>query len=168
VARPAVVVTVHAIDILDFEADRLELLVRCSPGTYVRALARDLGERLGVGGHLAALRRTRSGSFVLVGAVPADELEGGRGSLVPMSDLLPEIPAVSVPGAARRLLRNGRDLGPETLKSEFPPETVARVRLVDEAGELLALAVRRGFEGGGGLSGAPLLHPDVVLLDESR
>src|SRR5262249_56983955 len=59
VARPPVPVVVHAIDVVSLDGDRADLRVRCGPGTYVRALARDLGESLGTGAHLAALRRTR-------------------------------------------------------------------------------------------------------------
>ncbi len=53
----------------------VDLHVVCSAGTYVRALARDLGAALGVGGHLTALRRTRAGSFTLAGAHPLADLE---------------------------------------------------------------------------------------------
>ena len=73
--RAATPVTVHALDLVSRDADRLELEVRCSAGTYVRAIARDLGERLGTGGHLVALRRTRSGGFDLSRAVPGDALD---------------------------------------------------------------------------------------------
>ncbi len=55
--------------LVDFDVD-----VDCSSGTYIRALARDLGAALGVGGHLTALRRTRVGRFALADAVPLDEL----------------------------------------------------------------------------------------------
>ncbi|HEX6736872.1 MAG TPA: tRNA pseudouridine(55) synthase TruB, partial [Vicinamibacteria bacterium] len=58
VEREAAPCTVHALELVSFAGERLELEVRCSPGTYVRALARDLGEALGVGGHLEELRRT--------------------------------------------------------------------------------------------------------------
>jgi tRNA pseudouridine55 synthase len=68
-ARP---VTVHAIGAGAFRRDGgfldLDLHVSCSSGTYVRAIARDLGAALGVGGHLTALRRTRVGAFTLAGA----------------------------------------------------------------------------------------------------
>jgi tRNA pseudouridine55 synthase len=53
----------------------VDVVVECSSGTYVRALARDLGEELGVGGHLVALRRTRVGPFDVAGAVTLDELD---------------------------------------------------------------------------------------------
>jgi tRNA pseudouridine55 synthase len=163
--RSATTVTVHAIEIVGFADDRLEIHMRCSPGTYVRALARDLGEKLGVGGHLTALRRTRSGSFDLSAAVRADDLAAAERRLVPMAALLPELPAVSVPASARRLLKNGRDLAVDAVTSGFPSEAVERVRLVDERGELLALAVPRGFGSPGELPCARVLHPDVVLLD---
>lgn len=73
-ARP---VEVFAFDLLEFRAgERAEVDVRvvCSSGTYIRALARDLGTALGVGGHLTALRRTRVGGFTLDLARTLDEL----------------------------------------------------------------------------------------------
>jgi tRNA pseudouridine55 synthase len=164
-ARPASTVTVHALEIVDFSDQLLEIHVRCSPGTYVRALARDLGEKFGVGGHLTALRRTRSGPFELAAAMPVEDLGAALGWLVPMAALLPELPAVWVPESARPLLRNGRDLGAEGVTRGFPCRPVERVRLVDETGALLALAVPRGFGGPGELPSAPVLHPDIVLLD---
>jgi tRNA pseudouridine55 synthase len=166
VPRQAAQVTVHAIDLIAFEGDRLEIEVRCSAGTYVRALARDLGERLGVGGHLTGLRRTRSGPFDLAQAVPADDLTDAPRRLVPLDALLPELPAVRIPAASRRLVRDGRDLGPDEVAEGFPRAGVERVRLVDEGGSLLALAVPRGIgEGASGLPQLPFLHPEVVLVD---
>jgi tRNA pseudouridine55 synthase len=69
-ARP---VTISAFEILDRRGDDLHVRVECSSGTYIRALARDLGADLGVGGHLTALRRTRIGPFSID---DAHELEG--------------------------------------------------------------------------------------------
>jgi tRNA pseudouridine55 synthase len=163
--RPATLVTVRAIEVLDLVGDTLELRVRCSPGTYLRALARDLGEKLGVGAHLTALRRTRSGSFDLQMAVAADALAEAERRMVPMEALLPELPAVRVPASTLPLLRNGRDLDAGAVAGGFPAEAVERVRLVGERGELLALAVARGFGEAGELPRTPVLHPDVVLVD---
>jgi tRNA pseudouridine55 synthase len=71
-------VTVSRLDLLSLRrqqrATDLDVLVDCSSGTYVRALARDLGAALGVGGHLAALRRTRVGTFGIAQAVSLDTL----------------------------------------------------------------------------------------------
>jgi tRNA pseudouridine55 synthase len=65
----------------------VDVVVECSTGTYVRALARDLGEALGVGGHLTALRRTRVGAFGLDRAHPLDALEESFTAL-PLADVV--------------------------------------------------------------------------------
>jgi tRNA pseudouridine55 synthase len=165
--RAATAVTVHALEILGFEGDRLEVEVRCSAGTYVRAIARDLGERLGTGGHLVALRRTRSGGFDLSRSVPGDALGAdARDAVVPMSELLPEMPAVRVGERGRALVGHGRDLGPDAIEGPFPGPEHAFVRVLDGSGELIALAAARTFDpGDSGLPRLAALHPDVVLLD---
>jgi tRNA pseudouridine55 synthase len=68
-------VHIEAIDIVEGAHDRWVLDVRCSKGTYIRTLAEDLGEALGCGAHLAALRRTGSGALTLVDAVTLEQLE---------------------------------------------------------------------------------------------
>jgi tRNA pseudouridine55 synthase len=70
-ARP---VTIHAIDVTEVDLPTVSISVVCSSGTYIRAIARDLGAALGVGGHLTALRRTSVGPFDLTGASTLDEL----------------------------------------------------------------------------------------------
>jgi tRNA pseudouridine55 synthase len=81
VELPARPVTVHHFDVLDVRPAGscvdVDVEVWVSSGTYVRALARDLGAELGVGGHLTALRRTRVGSFAVRDAAPLDQLEPG-------------------------------------------------------------------------------------------
>jgi tRNA pseudouridine55 synthase len=166
VERTPAPVVVHALEVVAAEGDRVELEVRCSAGTYVRALARDLGEQLGTGAHLAALRRTRSGGFGLADAVAWDDLPAlARARLVPMDSLLADLPAARVTAEGARAVRHGRDLGAALVGEGFPagapPE---RMRLLDERGRLLALAVPRGFSPPGpGLPAFPVLHPDVVL-----
>ena len=168
VARQAVPVAVHGLDVLAFDHDRLEVEVRCSPGTYVRALARDLGEELGVGGHLAELRRTRAGGFGLEHALDWDDVPArARQALLPLSSLLTDLPAVTVGSEGATHLRHGRDLGRARVLSGFP-ETgpPPRVRVLDETGALLALAVPQGFGPAvPGLPVEPTLHPDVVLIE---
>jgi tRNA pseudouridine55 synthase len=68
-------VTVERFDLLERRGDDLDVVVTCSTGTYVRALARDLGSALGVGAHLRALRRTRVGSFTVNEAKTLEQLE---------------------------------------------------------------------------------------------
>lgn len=162
-------VTVHAMDVVAVEGERVELDVRCSSGTYVRALARDLGAALGVGAHLTALRRTRSGAFGLEQAVTWDELGEQAGErLVPLRALLTEMPAVTVAAEGLQALRHGRALARGLVVEGFPegapPE---RLRVLDAAGgALVALAVPRGFgQPAPGLSLAPVLQPELVLLD---
>ncbi|NUR83292.1 MAG: tRNA pseudouridine(55) synthase TruB [Nonomuraea sp.] len=70
-ARP---ITVHAFDVTSIEGPEIRATIRCSSGTYIRALARDLGAALGVGGHLTYLRRTRVGPYDLSLARTIDQL----------------------------------------------------------------------------------------------
>ena len=165
--RAATPVTIHALDLVSRDGDRLELEVRCSAGTYVRALARDLGERLGTGGHLAALRRTRSGDFDLSRAVAGDRLDASSASaIVPLRALLPGLPVVRVGERGRALVSHGRDLGPADVESALPGPDHAIARVIDAGGELVALAAPRRFEpGDSGLPRLSTLHPEVVLLD---
>jgi len=167
--RPPVLVTVHSIEILATSADTVEIEVRCSPGTYVRALGRDLGARLGVGGHLLALRRLASGAFSLADAAVWERLAtDGRQRLIPLAELLPDWPAVRIGAEGVAALRHGRDLTRRLVLQGFPSAATGLVRVLDESGDLLALASPRGF-----LADAPhplvepALHPDTVLLDAS-
>jgi len=162
----AVPVTVHGIDLISVDGDQLELEVRCSPGTYVRALARDLGRKLGVGGHLVGLRRLQSGAFALEHAVGWDDIGARADAILPLAGLLLEYPSARVGDEGREALRHGRDLTRALVVSGFPDEPPPeRLRIVDDAGALLALAVPRGFSHiAGELAAPPVLHPDVVLL----
>ena len=67
-------VRIDAIDVLGYEWPRLCLDIRCGKGTYVRSIARELGEALGTGGHCASIRRTAVGTFTIDGAVTVDAL----------------------------------------------------------------------------------------------
>jgi tRNA pseudouridine55 synthase len=88
------------------EGDTLRAVIACGGGTYIRALARDLGRLTGSAAHLAALRRTRSGPFRVDDAVSLDVLRAGGASLRPALDALPTIPHVTLGGDdAERVLR---------------------------------------------------------------
>lgn len=153
-----VVVTAHAIDLLRVDGAHAQLRVHCSAGFYVRSLAHDLGERLGTGGHLSALRRTRSGQADIARAVPLEDLERdvslAARVAVPLGEMLPELPSlVLTPEGAKRAI-HGRDLGPrDALRSSG--ESAPLVRLLDAGGDLLAIAEAGRSPG--------LLHPFVVL-----
>lgn len=168
VERAAVAVTVLVLEVVAVEGDRVELDVRCSAGMYVRALARDLGEALGTGAHLAALRRTEAAGFGLSRAAPWDALTSGIGNhLVPLADVLPQFPAVRVGEEGALAVRHGRDLDRRLIVEGFPDAPPPRLRVLDGEGRLLALAVPRGFSTPvPGLPVPAVLHPDVVLADD--
>lgn len=105
VERAPRAVSIHALELLDLSGDRLSLRVRCSKGTYIRALAADLGRALGCGAHLAALRRTAVGDLDLADAIPLAELtvldEAGRAAcLRPVDALLQSLPRLDLAGQA--------------------------------------------------------------------
>lgn len=79
VPREKRTVTIFAFDLLAFAPPRLDVAVRCSKGTYIRTLAEDLGERLGCGAYVSALRRAGAGPYTLERAVTLDELEAAVG-----------------------------------------------------------------------------------------
>jgi tRNA pseudouridine55 synthase len=135
-ARP---VTIHAIEAGDFRRDGelldFHLRVVCSSGTYIRAIARDLGARLGVGGHLTALRRTSVGSFTLENA----DTDLDHVHLMPIADAArAAFPSVDLTEEQAQDVRFGRKLalplggGPHAL---FAPD-----------GEFLALYESAGDE----------------------
>ncbi len=145
-ARPAAVpVTARSMDLVAFDGDTATLTMTVSAGFYVRSLAHDLGEALGCGALLTALRRTQSGEFGLERAMPlADVLSAARADLVtrliPMSALLSDLPPVVLRGAASlERLRNGVEMGPDDLV-EPPPGPAPIVRLLGPDGDLAALA----------------------------
>jgi tRNA pseudouridine55 synthase len=78
-------VTVHALEITGLDLPDVRIAVHCSSGTYIRALARDLGAALGVGAHLTALRRTAVGPFKLADAHTLEQLEV-RWTIIPIAD----------------------------------------------------------------------------------
>ncbi|MCP3916833.1 MAG: tRNA pseudouridine(55) synthase TruB [bacterium] len=87
-------VTVHDIDLLGYEWPNAEVAIHCEKGFYVRSLARDLGERLGTGGHCASIRRTAVGPFTLAMATALDDVPE------PLTDehLIPADEAVAMAG----------------------------------------------------------------------
>jgi tRNA pseudouridine55 synthase len=140
-------VVIHAFELTHFGGpEEVRLHVHCSKGTYVRALARDLGRALGVGGHVTALRRTRSGPFSLAQAQPLPQiLESlARGSsdllVVSLPAALRDLPQHGVDEATARDLRAGKRVAWEAATGS---STAPRVCLLDPAGGLIAVAEPR-------------------------
>lgn len=112
VEREARPVTIRELEILSFAEDSLKLRVKCSKGTYVRVLAADLGEALGCGAHLAALRRTEVGDLDLAHAVTLAALEAMAeeerpACLRPVDALLQSLPAIHLEGDAAKRFQHG-------------------------------------------------------------
>jgi tRNA pseudouridine55 synthase len=99
-------VTVHRIELVSFAPPGLIFRVTVSAGTYVRALARDLGERLGVGAHLTALRREAIGALRVEDAVPLERL--GPDAVLPARAALGHLPAHELDDPARVAVSHGR------------------------------------------------------------
>ncbi len=118
----------------------VDVSVTCSSGTYVRALARDLGEALGVGGHLTALRRTRVGPFRLAEAVRLELLAQDARPLA-MADVASRcFPSHVVAADAAADVRHGRPLR----RTRLPDPDGGPVAIFDEAGSFLALYEQQG------------------------
>jgi tRNA pseudouridine55 synthase len=135
-------VRIDALALATFAPPRLGLSVRCSKGTYVRSLVRDLGVRLGCGASVTALRRTASGRFTLVGAIELgflDRDQAERQLIDPATAL--GLPRLVVTAGQERDVLDGRKLAIEQF---VPPEVELgeRFQMVTEAGAVLALAVR--------------------------
>jgi tRNA pseudouridine55 synthase len=117
----------------------VDVSLRCSSGTYVRAIARDLGEALGVGGHLTALRRTAVGDFALPAARTLDQLAERFTMLGMAAAARATFPARDLDETAATDVRFGRALGTE-LGADGP------VALFAPDGEFLALYEQRGAQ----------------------
>jgi len=116
----------------------LDVVVDCSSGTYIRALARDLGGALGVGGHLTALRRTRVGPFDVAAATGIDELAGAR-LLPPAEAAALVLGRLDVTEEEARDLRQGKRLAGQ--RSRIPGLLAAAI---DPAGDLVGVVGPRG------------------------
>jgi tRNA pseudouridine55 synthase len=144
VELPARRVSVYRLDVLDIrrppglDVIDVDVDVECSSGTYIRAIARDAGRALSVGGHLTALRRTAVGGFPLAEAVTLAELE----------ERAPDVVTLSLADAARRafpqrtasadegrVLRHGGPLEPAGIEGPYA--------VFDTAGDLLAVVCER-------------------------
>ena len=124
-------VTVHAIELLAWQAPEAEFRVTVSPGTYVRAIARDVGDRLGVGAHLVALRRESIGALQVDDALPLDAIDAS--AVKPPLAVLGDMPRLELDEAQRSFVQHGRAI------ALAEGATGANVALVQD-GELIAVA----------------------------
>lgn len=182
VARQAREVTVFRLDILDIQIPNVTLRVACSKGTYIRTLCADIGEKLGVGGHLATLVRERVGPLTVDQALTVDEVESRleRGtlaaSMLTLDEALVGLPICTVgPGTARRVLHGMPVPGSEVLSWQgvptvLPDEANRAIRIKDDAGRLLAIGTMpAGMDiQAKGVSEQPIAVSKVLITEESQ
>lgn len=130
-------ITIHELELLDFSGNEARLRIRCSKGTYIRTLCKDIGEALGCGGCMAQLRRVRAGEYTLDGAIPLERLlaESDAGMdvkhyLIPIDTMFASVPRLNLTKNQARAVRNG---------GSFSWDKAGRWRVYDPEGEFLAL-----------------------------
>ncbi len=128
-------VTIYEIELLQqLSPDSFSLRILCSKGTYIRSLCRDMGEALGCGGCMSALRRTMAAGFTLKEAVTLEQVEAGAFSLLPTDALFAADPAYTLSTQRQeRLCRNGNPVPAAGLAP-------GRYRLYSGEGEFLCLS----------------------------
>lgn len=144
---PARAVSIYAFEVMSVALPIVSCRVRCSRGTYVRSVARDLGQRLGLPAHVARLSRTAVGPFAVADAFPSGEItQDGISALsgYNLASALDFLPGVVLSEQSKRALYNGGLPGSQdvvrmigTINSGDP------VRLMDEGGELIAVGRRK-------------------------
>jgi tRNA pseudouridine55 synthase len=139
VERRTRAVTVHEIRLSRFDSPELDIEVRVSKGTYVRALAAEIGERLGCGAHLSALRRIATGGLHVHEALGLDALEAmpeaqRRAQMQPVDRLLQALPALVLNEADVASLVQGR-----TIATDIVLAPLALARLYDGQGVFLGI-----------------------------
>lgn len=157
--QPAPVeVTIHCLTLERYADGLATVRVTTSAGFYVRSLAHDVGQRLGCGAHLETLRRVRVGSYAEDSAVPLDEFEregaGADRRIIPMEQLLPEIPGIVLNDQEVKRATHGNEIVSEDV-TETGATRAMKYRLLDSKGRLIAIAEM--LPGGA-------LHPVTVLV----
>ena len=132
--EPAAVV-VHEWRVIGRNGSDLDVQITCSGGTYVRALARDLGEATGSAAHLAALRRLRTGRFDVSRAVPIEAVEAEEYGLLAPAEAVAQLPRETLDDLDARRIAHGQSI------TARPPGSVAALC---HGEELLAVAIREG------------------------
>lgn len=144
VVRTPVEVTVHSLEVLRVDLPVVQIEAHCSSGTYIRAIARDLGEALGTGGHLTALRRTAVDEHLIASAIGLDRLDDAAAvsaALLSPAAAMAHLPSVRVDAdGADRITHGGAVDLPEGAGDTIPDGST--VTLLDDVGRLLAIGER--------------------------
>ncbi len=132
-------ITIYELECLEFSRNEARLRVRCSKGTYIRTLCKDIGEALGCGGCMAALRRVQAGEYTIADSVSLDRLlsESEQGMevehyLKPVDSMFASFPAITLTPNQTKRVRNGNSFSHSASPGKY--------RLYSNDGEFLALA----------------------------
>ena len=135
VERKPRTITIHELKLLEMNAEGIRLRVRCSKGTYIRTLCKDIGEALGCGGCMASLRRVTAGAYTIAEAIPLQTLvdaENPEAFLKPVDSMFTDHPAVTLTEKQSLRCRNGN-----SFSIDLPDGTY---RAYSPDGEFLMLA----------------------------
>jgi tRNA pseudouridine55 synthase len=134
-------VRIDRVDLVTYKWPFLELEITCGGGTYIRSIARDLGNALGCGGLVKSLVRTRIGPFDLEGALDPDSLSQAslRSQLRSPLEAVPDLPRVVLTGGQVAAVRQGRPIDATGVSLALKPR--AEAALLDHDGRLIAIAV---------------------------
>lgn len=128
-------ITIFSLECLSFDGSTARLRVHCSKGTYIRTLCKDIGEALGCGGCMAALRRVQAGEYDLSRAVTLETLTGCENPekyLLPVDSLFAKYPAVTLTPNQEKRCRNGNAFSVTLPEGQY--------RAYSQSGEFLMLA----------------------------
>ena len=143
-------------DVVSYRWPHLELEIECGGGTYIRSIARDVGESLGCGGLVATLVRTRIGPFALASSVDLATLTSSSlaASLRPALDAVPDLPRITLDESQARAIAQGRVVNAANLALDSVPH--GEIALLDADGRLIAI--------GQGDSSQRTIQPRKVLM----
>lgn len=152
VERKARPVTIYDIEILDMTLPEVTIRVACSKGTYIRTLCHDIGVKLGCGGAMASLKRTKAGAFLLDSAITLSELEKIRDEekidniLIPVDAMFEELASVHVPDDVLKLVKNGNTFYTNQIMERRRFGDGEEVRVYDGAGKFYGIYYCDGRE----------------------
>lgn len=155
-------VTVHSIDIQEVCLPYVTFSVRCSKGTYIRSLCRDIGEKVGCGGCMAALTRTQVAFFDINDALTLKQVESLRDSgtlfehIRSIDSVFADYPAVTVSAKAEKKLYNGNPL-PWNACTVTEGDASGMYRVYDKEGHFIGI-YRKAAQ-------SDILHPDKLFFD---
>ena len=135
----------HSIEILSVSLPEITFRVACSKGTYIRTLCHDIGQKLGCGGTMKSLKRTRVGIFTIDGALKLSRLEElpAQGLLeekvIPVEAMFTELPALTVKDAFARLIENGNAFYPGQAEESVRTPDGGQVRVYDRKGRFYGI-----------------------------